>query len=1440
MKARNLLAVVAILATFTAPMRSTWSEEATLLPPWNEEATLLQTPAKARLSQSKSAFPLPLSGGGPGWGLGDKVRAQQAQNVEFVGHIGGVTRAVAVQGNYAYIGEGPRLTILDISDPASPTVVGKMDPLPDIVRGVAVAGDYAYVADGYYGGLRVVDVSDPSNPTEAGSYDTPGYAWGVAVAGGYAYVADGLEGLRVVDVSHPSNPAEVGSYDTVYAMGVAVAGDYAYVADGGRGLRVMDVSDPSNPQEVGACDTPDFARGVVVAGEYAYVADEGAGLCVVDVSDPYNPAEVGFYDTPGWAYGVAVAEGYAYVADGGAGLRVVDVSDPSNPTEVGFYDTPGDAWGVAVAGDYAYVADGGAGLRVVDVSDPSNPTEVGFYDTPGYAKDVAVARDYAYVADGYYGGLRVVDVSDPSNPQEVGSYDTPGYAWGVAVAWDYAYVAGNSGYPDYDGWLRVVDVSDPTNPTEVGYYDTPGWAWDVAVAGRYAYVADYYSLRVVDVSDPSNPREVGACGTPGWAVDVAVAGDYAYVADYYSLRVVDVSDPSNPQKVGACDTPESAVGVAVAGDYAYVADRGAGLRVVDISDPSNPEEVGACDTPGYAWSVSVAGGYAYVADGSGGMFVLRFTGVVVNNPPNQPTGLSQFKSDGITSIPFGGTTDESTVVLKGDVSDPDGDQVRLQVELRRLDEYGGGFTGEPTHESDWVESGSQASITVYGLINADYHWRARAIDSNGATSSWMSAGNNPDSDADFRVRRLYISHIEVTQAIQDENNSVLFIAGKPTFVRVYVDCGEGCTPLPNVTGVLRGYGPSGELEGSPLQPVNRSIIARHEDWRIQRRSLVKTLNFTLPMWWCTGTVTLTAEVNGATHSETVTFQSARRPRIIYVPINYEGQLPDMNDIAVGHTWASMIYPTHGINYIRSNKTIDWGCPFWDLPCHILPEGEAQRLLNELTNECNMRDDCDYIYGWLPEGTLGDGGMADPKWDKGAGKAAFGENDPTEGRRIFAHEIAHLMGRRHTNTQDNLNRPRDCALNDSWRCFGNPDCRAYVDPDSDWVREDSLPGPPPFPDSTIQDYGLDGYGSYWLDSLSFAVKDPDDTYDYMSYCGTLAGDNVWTSPWTYEHIYSETLSTQTTALALQPLSTPQPYFIASGLVYTDNTATLDPIWVITKTVTPRNPPEGTQYCLEAQDASGVPLVSRCFDLTFVNYETGEATNVDGFNLMLPYPSGVARIVLKKGTEEIAVQLASANAPIVTVLSPNGGESWSATGTYTITWSASDADGDPLTYRVLYSPDGSKWVPVSSIITQTQLAVNAEVLAGGTNALIRVMASDWVNTSSDESDDVFTVGRKPPSAYILSPESGITIQPNTPLLLQGYAYDLEDGVLEEGSLQWSSNIDGALGSGSDVLVILSSGQHIITFTAQDSDGNFGEAQISVYVGYKIYLPIVLKNW
>ncbi|MFX0066482.1 MAG: SH3 domain-containing protein, partial [Candidatus Hermodarchaeota archaeon] len=109
------------------------------------------------------------------------------------------------------------------------------------------------------------------------------------------------------------------------------------------------------------------------------------------------------------------------------------------------------------------------------------------------------------------------------------------------------------------------------------------------------------------------------------------------------------------------------------------------------------------------------------------------------SPPNQPSSLSQLRSDGTTVIPEGGVTSESTMVFKGTVSDPDGDTVRLEIELR---EMGQTFTGEPTPEtiSDYVPSGTQVTLTRYGLIDEDYHWQYRAKDANGATCGWVEFG----------------------------------------------------------------------------------------------------------------------------------------------------------------------------------------------------------------------------------------------------------------------------------------------------------------------------------------------------------------------------------------------------------------------------------------------------------------------------------------------------------------------------------------------------------------------------------------------------------------------------------------------------------------------------------------------------------------------------
>jgi Tol biopolymer transport system component len=736
-------------------------------------------------------------------------------------------------------------------------------------------------------------------------------------------------------------------------------------------------------------------------------------------------------------------------------------------------------------------------------------------------------------------------------------------------------------------------------------------------------------------------------------------------------------------------------------------------------------------------------------------------------------------------------------------------------------------TGQTTQVSV-ASDGTRASGSSYNpSVSADGQYVA--FDSyasnlvSGDTNNWQDVFVHESHSRPA----ISISHIEVTQAIQDITNTVPLIAGKPTVVRVYVDCGEGCTNLPDVSGVLRGYATSGELTGSPLLLIH-SITAYHEIWRDQRGEIAKTINFILPRDWATGSITLTAEVAGIRKSENVIFKETNPVKFVIQPIQYrQGNVeasPLYQRILNAHWLASKIYPTNAVKLNHVLPAITWDqCLAQNCTAEqrVLARGQLllKLLLRQIAYNIDAKpgQEADYIFGWLPYETYG-GGYAPPLWLPGLkpSPAAFADDDPTYGPLYFAHEVAHLMGRPHTRVGTN-----PCS---------NPTPNEW----SDW--------PNTYPDAKIQEWGVEPLVYSWLTSSSAALKNPATHYDYMSYCSVTRPVPLgppWTSPHTYQKLYSEALHITINSTQLQTPSVPQPYLISSGQVFTDNTAILDPMWVVTSTVTSVNPPSGSAYCLETQDASDTPLASSCFDLAFVSGEDGSSVSADIFALMLPFSNEVSRVVLKSGTTEIAVKPVTAHAPTVEILSPNGGETWAANGTYTITWAANDPDGDILAYSVLYSPDSIDWVPVQTAITETHVVVTSDEIAGGSNARVRVLATDGVLTSIDESDTSFVVGAKAPSAFIRLPEEGATTSQGGFLFLQGYAYDLEDGTLEESALQWSSNQDGILGSGSTLLVSLSQGTHVITLAATDSGGNTVTTSINIYVGWKVHLPLILHN-
>jgi len=101
---------------------------------------------------------------------------------------------------------------------------------------------------------------------------------------------------------------------------------------------------------------------------------------------------------------------------------------------------------------------------------------------------------------------------------------------------------------------------------------------------------------------------------------------------------------------------------------------------------------------------------------------------------------------------------------------------------------------------------------------------------------------------------------------------------------------------------------------------------------------------------------------------------------------------------------------------------------------------------------------------------------------------------------------------------------------------------------------------------------------------------------------------------------------------------------------------------------------------------------------------------------------------------------ANGPIVTVVSPNGGEQWY--DKQTITWTATDPQDDPLTYTVYYSPDdGQTWTQLAMGLTEPSYLWDTTTVGDGTNYLIQVEASDGTFTSMDISNAPFEIANEP---------------------------------------------------------------------------------------------------
>ena len=423
--------------------------------------------------------------------------APQADNVY------GVTAA----GNYAYIGHGNRLEVVNISNPATPIYVGQSVDLGGTVFDIAISGNYAYVATGG-GHLKVLNIANPAAPSVVGSYTARGSAEGIALSGNYAYLTDNV-GLLIISIANPAAPTLTGAYSygaNTNTTSVAVAGNYAYVADVLYSrVFIINVSNPAAPTLTGVYSAGGWAADVAVSGNYAYVMTWAPFVVeIVNVANPASPVKVGSYPYAG-SKGVRTIGSYSYVAAGDS-FRIVNVSNPAAPTLTGTYSPLSSTWDMAINGNYAYVTGETTGLSIINIANPVAPNRVGFYsiinqppNTPTNPNPAHTATNVALTAALSWSG------SDPNNdpltyevrfgtanppPQVVAdqsatSYDPPGdlasgttYYWKIIAndgrggttpgpVWSFTTAAGPATFPD-------VFYASPTAVAVIGGISAQG------------------------------------------------------------------------------------------------------------------------------------------------------------------------------------------------------------------------------------------------------------------------------------------------------------------------------------------------------------------------------------------------------------------------------------------------------------------------------------------------------------------------------------------------------------------------------------------------------------------------------------------------------------------------------------------------------------------------------------------------------------------------------------------------------------------------------------------------------------------------------------------------------------------------------------------------------------------------------------------------------
>ncbi len=269
---------------------------------------------------------------------------------------------VATAGNYAYVvrTDGtPDFVVVDISNPAAPTVVGSLS-LTGSLTNVAVSGNYAYVSStNDTGELYTINIAAPTAPVLTSTFNASGTADanGVFISGNYAYLTRNANNSNdefvIVNITTPGNPLRAGGYSlnvNMYESFVNATTIYIATSSDTQEVLVINASILGLLTLGTSVNLPGTADALTIAGNnngQTLLVGQGSTLYTLTTPILLAPTVQGSITTSGIVNDITVdtARNYAFVGTSGASnqFQVFNVATPTSISLFGAVSSPSNS-----------------------------------------------------------------------------------------------------------------------------------------------------------------------------------------------------------------------------------------------------------------------------------------------------------------------------------------------------------------------------------------------------------------------------------------------------------------------------------------------------------------------------------------------------------------------------------------------------------------------------------------------------------------------------------------------------------------------------------------------------------------------------------------------------------------------------------------------------------------------------------------------------------------------------------------------------------------------------------------------------------------------------------------------------------------------------------------------------------------------------------------